>query len=199
MAWGWVSLLFVRLWPWGLCLYLHICLVKILYMPLPPPPSHPSLLESDSAHTQTVKFLGKVVDSNECRLLFNNIEIGQPEDASLITHSDRIYNTGQEKHFKLLGVLFDEYLSFDDHIAYHCTKISESLFCIDRIKNLVNEDSLKHLYFAMVHSHLFYCLNVYSCANSTALQKLSLKQKEAIRVINLAGYRDHTKPLFQKC
>ncbi len=26
-----------------------------------------------------------------------------------------------------------------------------------------------------------------------------VKQKEAIQVINLAGYRDHTKPLFQQC
>jgi len=50
----------------------------------------------------------------------------------------------------------------------------------------------------MVHLHLSYCLKVYSCANSTALQKLRLKQKEAISVINLEGYRDHTKPLFQK-
>jgi hypothetical protein len=104
-----------------------MCLVEIYAFASPP---HPSLLESDSAHTQAVKFLGKVIDSNECRLLFNTNEIGQPEDASLITHSDRIYNTGQEKHFKLLGVLFDEYLSYDDHIAYRCTKISESLFCI---------------------------------------------------------------------
>ena len=51
----------------------------------------------------------------------------------------------------------------------------------------------------MIHSHLSYCLNVYSCANTTALQRLRLKQKEAVRVINLAGYRDHTKPLFQQC
>jgi hypothetical protein len=57
----------------------------------------------------------------------------------------------------------------------------------------------KQLYYAMVHSHLSYCLNVYSCANTTALQKLRVKQKEALRVINLAGYRDHTKPLFQQC
>jgi hypothetical protein len=48
----------------------------------------------------------------------------------------------------------------------------------------------------MIHSHLSYCLNVYSCANITTFQKLRIKQKEAIRVISLAGYRDHTKPLF---
>ncbi len=30
------------------------------------------------------------------------------------------------------------------------------------------------------------------------LQRLRIKQKEAIRVINNAGYRDHTQPLFKK-
>ena len=47
-----------------------------------------------------------------------------------------------------------------------------------------------------MHSHLVYCINVYSCANKTALEKLRLKQKQAIRIIANAGYRDHTEPLF---
>jgi hypothetical protein len=157
-----------------------------------------------AVNTSKTKFIvfrtrGKVIDPNECRLLFNNNELGKPTDPNLITQIDRIHNEGQEKHFKLLGVLFDEYLSFEAHISHLCTKISKSLFCINRIKNFVNTDSLKQLYYAMIHSHLSYCINVYSCANTTAIQKLRLKQKEAIRVIYLAGYRDHTKPLFQKC
>jgi hypothetical protein len=62
-----------------------------------------------------------------------------------------------------------------------------------------NLNYIKQLYYAMVHSHLSYCINIYSCANTTDLQKLRIKQKEAIRVITLASYRDHTKPLFQQC
>jgi hypothetical protein len=50
----------------------------------------------------------------------------------------------------------------------------------------------------MIHSHLTYCLNVYSCANATNLQRFRIKQKEATRVINNAGYRDHTPPLFKQ-
>ncbi len=46
----------------------------------------------------------------------------------------------------------------------------------------------------MVHSHLVYCINIYSCANITSLNKLRLKQKEA--VISNAGFRDHKAPLF---
>ena len=49
----------------------------------------------------------------------------------------------------------------------------------------------------MVHSHISYCLNVYGNANTTNLQRLRVKQKESIRVINNAGYRDHTAPLFK--
>ena len=52
------------------------------------------------------------------------------------------------------------------------------------------------LYYAMVHSHIVYCINIYSCATKTHLEKIRLKQKEAIRIITNSGYRDHTQPLF---
>ncbi len=54
------------------------------------------------------------------------------------------------------------------------------------------------LYYAMVHSHLSYCINVYGCAYTTSLQRLRVKQKESIRVVNNAGYRDHTHVLFKE-
>ena len=103
----------------------------------------------------------------------------------------------KQKNFKLLGILFDEYLSFDAHISSVCAKISKSLYCLNRIKNFVTPSALKMLYFAMVHSHIVYCLNVYSCANITSLSPLKIKQKEAIRVITNSGYRDHTAPLLR--
>jgi hypothetical protein len=57
-------------------------------------------------------------------------------------------------------------------------------------------ETRKTLYFAMIHSHLVYCINVYSCANKTSLNKLRVKQKEAIRIICNVGHREHTAPLF---
>jgi hypothetical protein len=114
----------------------------------------------------------------------------------MIYDIERIYNDGETKNLKLLGVLIDEYLSFEDHVNSLCNKISKSLFCIKRIKNFVNQETLKTLYFAMIHSHLVYCINVYSCATGTCLSKLIFKQKETIRIIGNACYRDHTTPLF---
>ncbi len=67
---------------------------------------------------------------------------------------------------------------------------------MNRIKNFVNKDALKKLYYALVHSSITYCMNVYGSANKTTLTPLFLKQKKAIRIIAKANYRDHTGPLF---
>jgi hypothetical protein len=76
-----------------------------------------------AVNTSKTKFIvfrthGKKINANECVLSFNNNEPGHPEDPALISNIDRIHNEGIEKNFKLLGVLFDEYLSFGDHISY---------------------------------------------------------------------------------
>lgn len=86
---------------------------------------------------------GKKINPNKCVPTFNNNEPSQPEDPYLISNIDKIHNEGNEKNFKLLGVLFDDYLSFDDHISNLCAKISKSLFCLNQIM----------LFYAMVHSY----------------------------------------------
>ena len=154
-----------------------------------------------AVNTSKTKFIifrtrGKIVDPADCNVLFNSNEIGLPENPNLIMPLERIYNEGTETCFKLLGVYFDEFLSFNQHITHLCAKLSKSLYCINRIKNFTDTDSLKKLYFSMIHSNISYCLNIYGCANKTSLAPLILKQKQAIRTISKVGYRDHTGPLF---
>jgi hypothetical protein len=152
----------------------------------------------NTAKTKLIVFRtrGKIVNPLDCQLVFNNNEIGLPVDPEQIFPIERISNEGSTRCFKLLGVLFDEYLAFDDHIVNLCTKVSKSLFCIN--KNFVTQETRKTLYSAMIHSHLVYCLSVYGCANKTSLNRLKVKQKEAIRIICNAGFRDHTAPLFAR-
>ena len=156
-----------------------------------------------AVNTTKTKFIifrahGKPINPGDCGVVYNSTELGLPDDPNLIMPIGRIHNFSEEKSFKLLGVYFDEYLSFEHHITQVCAKVSKSLYCINKLKNFVDSESLKKLYFAMVHSHIAYCINVYGCANQTNLYKLELKQKQAIRTISLAGYRDHTAPLFKK-
>ena len=79
-----------------------------------------------------------------------------------------------------------------------CSKISKSLFCLNRIKNFVNAKTLRMLYFSMVHSVISYGIIIYGCANKSNLEKLIVKQKHAIRTICNVSYRAHTAPLFKQ-
>jgi hypothetical protein len=76
----------------------------------------------NTAKTKFIVFRtrGKRIDPEDCILIFNNNEIGKPENPSLLFPITKLHNDGAEKIFKLLGVLFDKYLSFDDHISHLC-------------------------------------------------------------------------------
>jgi len=78
--------------------------------------------------------------------------------------------------------------------------LSVNIDYINTVKNFIDGESLKKLYFAMVHLHLSYCINVrvYSAATQTNISKVEIKQKQAIRTISLSGYRDHTAPILKK-
>ncbi len=97
-----------------------------------------------AVNTAKTKFIvfrtrGKIINPTDCHLVYNGNEIGQPEDPSMVYDIERIHNNGTNKNFKLLGVLFDEFLAFEDHINSICTKISKSLFCIMHVWTLFNK------------------------------------------------------------
>jgi len=120
----------------------------------------------------------KPVNPLDCVITYNSTEIGLPTDPALVSPIERIYNEGRETSFKLLGILLDEYLSFNDHISMLTRKISKSLYCINRVKNFVDQKSLRTMYFAMIHSIMAYGINIYGCATKTSLEKLRLAQKK---------------------
>ncbi len=58
------------------------------------------------------------------------------------------------------------YASYVKYAGFRLTyfQISKSLYCINKIKNFVNQTSLKQIYFAMIHSCIVYCLNIFDPA-----------------------------------
>ena len=108
-------------------------------------------------------------------IVYNENEIGQPQDPKKVTKLDRIYNDNPvkaDRTYKLLGVYLDEHLSFDYHCTYVCNKLSNSNFIINRAKNFLNKKALKTLYYAIIHPHILYCLPLYACTSNKNLKKI---------------------------
>ena len=117
-------------------------------------------------------------------------------DSSLISPIERITNKSKTPFIKLLGVHFDENLTFEFHVDKVCKKINSALYYINAVKHFLSSKSLLKLYYALIHSHFVYCLPVYSFTNSKNINILVVKQKRCMRIITKSRYNAHTEPLF---
>jgi hypothetical protein len=77
-----------------------------------------------------------------------------------------------------------------------CNKLAISIFILNQAKNFLTPKALKTLYFSLVHPHLLYCINIYSCTSQANLNRMYKLQKKAIRIISNANSSAHTEPLF---
>ena len=100
-----------------------------------------------------------------------------------------------DESIKFLGLHLDEHLTWKNHIAAITSKISKSLFAINRVKYLLPHYALKTLYFSLVQSHIQYGIQAWG--NASNISKITVLQKRAIRIINQINYRGHTDPLFK--
>jgi Reverse transcriptase (RNA-dependent DNA polymerase) len=117
---------------------------------------------------------------------------------NLITPIDRISANSEVPAIKFLGIYIDPSLSFKYHISTVNAKISKALYFLRSAKNFLSECSLKALYYAIVHCHLVYGIQIWGCTSSSNLKDLEKKQKDAIRIVTHSSYNAHTEPLFKK-
>ena len=68
---------------------------------------------------------------------------------------------------------------------------------LSKLRHFVNKDILLSVYYGIFHSHLANLCLVW-CQAKFSLNRITLPQKRAIRVLHSAAYRDHTSPLFHR-
>ena len=112
------------------------------------------------------------------------------------TFIERVWQKGKEKSFKLVGIMVDEKLKWDEHINYINRKIGYANFMLAKAAKGLNEHNKKLLYSGLIHSHLVYGAPIWGNAQKCHLDKLLKQQKKAIRKIHNLKYRDHTNDYF---
>ena len=97
---------------------------------------------------------------------------------------------------KKLGEYIDHKLTWKEHISSVCPKVAKSTAIINRIKHIVNKDSLSFLYTSLIEPHLTYCVEVWGNAYKSNLHPLYVKQKRVIRLVCKTGYLEHTVYMY---
>ena len=84
---------------------------------------------------------------------------------------------------KYLGVFVDEQLCWEDHINYIYKKLVKFTSLFYKIRHLLPYACLKMLYYAFVHPHMQYCIEIYASACKVYLNKLRVLNNKLIRIL----------------
>ena len=93
---------------------------------------------------------------------------------------------------KFLGIFIDESLSWKRHIAHLNQKISIALFSIKQLKLTLPTETLRTLYFSLIHPHLMFGILAWGNAKMSLLRKTEVIQKRAICTILKKKSFSHT-------
>ena len=167
-----------------------------------------SIIIGDSREkvTQTVQEEAEAVTA-----FFKTINlVNNPEKAALVYNSGRkgvidftMNNIGGEKlaskkNEKLLGVIIDAELTWEEHVNRLCKTLKQRLGLLRRIKYKVEKEKLPIIAEAIFTSKIRYCLAVYSSPRLSELdpedpeiKKLQVMQNDMIRVVHGLRRADH--------
>ena len=119
----------------------------------------------------------------------------------LIDNAGRIEIDGiiieEKKAVTFLGVVINEYLTWDDHISKVSKAISRCIGILFKLKHCFPLNILLTLYNSILLPHITYCNIVWGTFKSKN-NHVYLLQKKAIRICAGSDFYDHTDPLFYR-
>ena len=95
---------------------------------------------------------------------------------------------------KYLGIYVDDKLTWKNQVSSVCSKIARVCLALERLKNYVNQKTLLNVYYAMIQSHIQYCILTWDAASKTTLNPLIKLQKRAVRLITNSMFNAHSTP-----
>ena len=98
------------------------------------------------------------------------------------------------KLFKFLGIMFDEHLTWKNHITMITNKLSKVIGILNRLKHIYPQQALLSIYNALFLSHMTYGLLLWG----NQVVQVSKLQKKSIRLITGSEYLAHSEPLFKE-
>ena len=84
---------------------------------------------------------------------------------------------------KYLGLIFDNFLSFEPHINNLARKLFKAVRILLKVKVYLNTSVLCSLYYALFHCHIPYGIITRSSTYKTYLKKLAALQNKAVKIV----------------
>jgi retron-type reverse transcriptase len=105
----------------------------------------------------------------------------QPLTLNLYSNSCMIEQVNEHK---VLGITFDQTLSWKSHIDSLCKRLAQNLFLLGQLKFFLNSHALKTFFHAHIMCHINYASTIWSGASNNNLTKLNSLHRRAVKLIS---------------
>ena len=113
-----------------------------------------------------------------------------------LTYNDITIN--RVSQIKYLGLTFDEHMSWNAHTADLCNKLKCFFPVFYNIRQYVNKEHIRIIYYAMIYSRIKYGSIVYGLTSDANLDKIQIMQNKLLKVISSKPYRFSTNKLHNE-
>ena len=134
------------------------------------------------------------INPSKTKLLLINNHVHRGINFNIRLHNATIYPNSEAKY---LGVLIDNNLSWKAHVELLVSKLSRGVGVLFRLSNFLPSDTLRMLYFSLVHSHLRYGILLWGFSNKSLLYRLQILQNKAIRSLSRTSRYTNMKKIFK--
>jgi len=98
---------------------------------------------------------------------------------------------------KYLGILIDSDLKWQDHINYLHNKLIKFTSIFYKIRTKLPQEVLRMIYFAFVHTHILYGVEVYANTTLNHLSKLIVLNNKLLRILQNKSVKTHNSELYR--
>ena len=96
----------------------------------------------------------------------------------------------------MLGVIIDNKLTWNDHVAHAASKVSRGVGMIIKARNYLNRKGLLTSYYTFVYPYLTYCNHIWGNIYQSDLKRLCVLQNKIVRIIAGVKPRESAGPLY---
>lgn len=104
----------------------------------------------------------------------------------------------RQNSVKYLGLLFDQHLSYAEHISTLAARARKLIYVMKRLRDCAPRDILRLVYHALGQSILQYGVAIWGCAAKSHMILLERAQRAVIKVMLRKPYRYPTNLLYRE-
>ena len=131
-------------------------------------------------HNTLVWFESNMMVANPSKFQFMFMGLGH--DYKLCMEIDEMVITTVEQ-VKLLGVIIDSKLKFDDHVKSLCNKTNRNVSALSRAAKVLDPPKCKLLYNSFIMSNFRYCPLIWMFCGKIANKEINRVHKRALRIL----------------